>query len=89
MREALLGGFAQSRVLDLHGARMLEGRFAPGFRAPLQVKDLAIAAELGAASGQPLPGTERALRLYREMVDAGHGDLDHSGLFVLLEEQGK
>ena len=89
VREALLGGFAQSRVLDLHGARMLEGRFAPGFRAPLQLKDLAIAAELGAASGQPLPGTETALRLYREMVDAGHGDLDHSGLFVLLEELGR
>jgi 2-hydroxy-3-oxopropionate reductase len=87
VREALLGGFAQSRVLDLHGARMLEGRFAPGFHAPLQLKDLAIAAELGAASGQPLPGTETALRLYREMVDAGHADLDHSGLFVLLEEQ--
>jgi 2-hydroxy-3-oxopropionate reductase len=89
VREALLGGFAQSRVLDLHGARMLEGRFAPGFRAPLQLKDLAIAAELGAATGQPLPGTETALRLYREMVEAGHGDLDHSGLFVLLEEQGE
>src|SRR5919199_1447549 len=89
VREALLGGFAQSRVLDLHGARMLEGRFAPGFRAPLQVKDLAIAADLGAASGQPLPGTETALSLYRQMVDAGHGDLDHSGLFVLLEEQAK
>lgn len=86
VRDALLGGFAQSRVLDLHGARMLEGRFAPGFRAPLQLKDLAIAAELGAASGQPLPGTDTALRLYRAMVDAGHGDLDHSGLYVLLEE---
>jgi 2-hydroxy-3-oxopropionate reductase len=68
---------------------MLEGRFAPGFRAPLQLKDLAIAAELGAATGQPLPGTETTLRLYREMVEAGHGDLDHSGLFVLLEEQGE
>ncbi|HLH26371.1 MAG TPA: NAD(P)-dependent oxidoreductase [Chloroflexota bacterium] len=89
VREALLGGFAQSRVLDLHGARMLEGRFAPGFRAPLQVKDLAIAAELGAATSQPLPGTETALGLYRAMVAAGLGDLDHSGLYVLLEEQGR
>src|SRR5919205_937080 len=89
VREALLGGFAQSRVLDLHGARMLEGRFAPGFRAPLQLKDLAIAAELGAASGQPLPGTDTALCLYRALVDAGHGDLDHSGLYMLLEEQGR
>ena len=85
--EALLGGFAQSRVLDLHGQRMLAHQFAPGFRAALQLKDLAIASELGAATGVPLALTETARRLYGELVAGSGADLDHSGLLTLLERQ--
>lgn len=87
VREALLGGFAQSRVLDLHGQRMLAHQFAPGFRAALQLKDLAIASELGAATGVPLALTETARRLYGELVAGSGADLDHSGLLTLLERQ--
>jgi len=87
VREALLGGFAQSRVLELHGQRMLAHQFAPGFRAALQLKDLAIASELGAATGVPLALAETARRLYAELVAGSSADLDHSGLLTLLERQ--
>jgi 2-hydroxy-3-oxopropionate reductase len=87
VREVLLGGFASSRVLDLHGQRMLERRFAPGAKATMQLKDLGIAAELGEAHGVSLPGTATARRLFQELVDAGGGDLDHSGLLTLLERE--
>jgi len=87
VREALLGGFANSRVLDLHGQRMLEHRFAPGARASMQLKDLNIIAEMAEAYGVPLPGAATARQLYRELVDTGGADLDHSGLLTLLERQ--
>jgi 2-hydroxy-3-oxopropionate reductase len=87
VREALLGGFANSRVLDLHGQRMLEHRFAPGARASMQLKDLNIIAEMAEAYGVPVPGAATARHLYRELVDSGGADLDHSGLLTLLERQ--
>jgi 2-hydroxy-3-oxopropionate reductase len=87
VREALLGGFAQSRVLELHGQRMLAHQFAPGARAAIQLKDLEIARELGAATGVPLALAETARRLYAELVASSGADLDHSGLLTLLERQ--
>lgn len=87
VREALLGGFAQSRVLELHGQRMLAHQFAPGARAAIQLKDLEIARELGAATGVPLALAETARRLYAELVAGSGADLDHSGLLTLLERQ--
>jgi 2-hydroxy-3-oxopropionate reductase len=82
-----LGGFAQSRVLELHGQRMLAHQFAPGARAAIQLKDLEIARELGAATGVPLALAETARRLYAELVAGSGADLDHSGLLTLLERQ--
>jgi 2-hydroxy-3-oxopropionate reductase len=87
VREALLGGFANSRVLDLHGQRMLEHRFAPGARASMQLKDLNIIAEMAEAYGVLLPGARTARQLYQELVESGGADLDHSGLLTLLERQ--
>jgi len=87
VREALLGGFANSRVLDLHGQRMLEHRFAPGARASMQLKDLNIIAEMAEAYGVPLPGASTARQLFQALVDTGGADLDHSGLLTLLERQ--
>src|SRR5262249_34031018 len=71
VREALLGGFANSRVLDLHGQRMLEHQFAPGAKATIQLKDLDIVAELAAAANVPLPGAAVTRQLYQELVAAG------------------
>ena len=86
VREALAGGFASSRILELHGRRMVEGDFAPGGRATTQLKDLVQAAELAAELGLELPATALSRRLYERMVAAGWGDLDHSALVKVIDE---
>jgi 3-hydroxyisobutyrate dehydrogenase-like beta-hydroxyacid dehydrogenase len=85
LREALLGGFAQSRILDLHGQRMIDGNFEPGGRIRLQRKDVQQALEVAAEAGLELPGTELNLTLWDEMIERGWGDLDHSALYKLYE----
>lgn len=85
VRQALLGGFAGSKILEAHGERMLRRSFEPGFRLRLQLKDIRIAVEEAAAQGLPLPMTERAHELLREVVAAGSGDLDHAALLRALE----
>ncbi|HMK44914.1 MAG TPA: 2-hydroxy-3-oxopropionate reductase [Dissulfurispiraceae bacterium] len=86
VREALLGGFAQSRILDLHGRRMLERNFKPGFRIRLQQKDLNIVLDTALALGLTLPGTASARLLYASLSNAGGADLDHSALLLALEQ---
>jgi len=86
VRDALLGGFAQSRILDLHGKRILERNFQPGFRTRLHRKDLAIALQTGRESGLPLPLTAHVADMMNSLMAQGKGDLDHSAL-TLLEEQ--
>jgi 2-hydroxy-3-oxopropionate reductase len=83
VREALLGGFAQSRILDLHGRRMLDGAFAPGFRVDLQHKDLSIALDAGRAERIPLPVTAQVRELFNALRAQGGGDLDHSALALV------
>lgn len=85
VREALLGGFAASRIMELHGARMLEQNFNPGAKVKTQLKDLRQALELGAEYGVDLRATRLNMKLYEKLVDAGFGDLDHSALFKLYE----
>ena len=86
IRQALLGGFAQSRALDLHGQRVLDDNFSAGFRVKLQRKDLKIALETGSASGTPLPATALVQQLYGVLEATGRGDLDNSSLALLLQE---
>ncbi|WP_272977036.1 2-hydroxy-3-oxopropionate reductase [Deinococcus geothermalis] len=83
VREALLGGFAQSRILDLHGQRILDGNFQPGFRIHLHRKDLRLALEAGREQAVPLPATANVAELMNAMIAQGLGDLDHSGLAAL------
>jgi 2-hydroxy-3-oxopropionate reductase len=85
VREALLGGFAQSKVLELHGQRMLEGDFAAGFRADLQHKDLSIALDTGRVERLPLPMTSQVRELFNVLRAQGGGDLDHSALALTYE----
>ncbi len=80
VREALGGGFADSRILELHGLRMVEGKFTPGARCPIQRKDMDQAMELADHLGIELPATSLSRDLYDRVIDAGDGDLDHSGL---------
>jgi 3-hydroxyisobutyrate dehydrogenase-like beta-hydroxyacid dehydrogenase len=85
VREALMGGFAASRILDLHGQRMVEGRFAPGARATTQRKDMDQALALAATLGLDLPATALNRDLYDRLIAAGGGGLDHAALIEVLE----
>jgi len=88
VREALLGGFAGSKILEVHGQRMLDRVFEPGFRARLHRKDARIVLGAAEASGTPIPSFRVvAAQLDRLVDDAGCGDLDHSALFTLLDER--
>ncbi|WP_110668013.1 NAD(P)-dependent oxidoreductase [Salinicola halophilus] len=80
VREALLGGFADSRILQLHGQRMIEGDFAPGGPAKWQHKDTRTALETAAVLGLDLPVSQRADALFADLLEHGDGELDHSAL---------
>ncbi|MEQ5775105.1 NAD(P)-dependent oxidoreductase [Thalassospira sp. NFXS8] len=87
LREALTGGFADSTVLQQHGKRMIERNFEPGGRAITQRKDLYQALEFSEADlGLELPMTRLAMELYDELIDLGGGQLDHSALIKIYEE---
>jgi 2-hydroxy-3-oxopropionate reductase len=87
VRRALLGGFAESRILDLHGDRMVRRDFAPGGRSVLQLKDVRLMCQLAEAVGLDSPTLRNSLAQWEKFVhEKGHGDLDHSGLFRLYEE---
>jgi 2-hydroxy-3-oxopropionate reductase len=88
VRAALLGGFAQSRVLELHGQRMLDGQFEPGFRTRLYHKDLGIVLQTGRALGMPLLGAGLAAQLYQVAMSRGLGELDYSVLGKVVAELG-
>ncbi len=85
VREALMGGFAASRILDLHGRRMVEGTFEPGGRAATQRKDIAQTVDLADELGVDLPAARLNLSLWDRMLAQGDGDLDHSGLIRIYE----
>jgi 2-hydroxy-3-oxopropionate reductase len=80
VRAALLGGFAQSRVLELHGQRMLDRNFEPGFRTRLYHKDMGIVMETGRSVGMPLVGGALAAQLYQIAMNQGLEEKDYSVL---------
>lgn len=85
VREALLGGFAGSRILDVHGRRMLEDNFKPGFKATLHQKDLRNAVDTARELGLALPGTALVAQWVNALVGSGGGDLDSAALLKVLE----
>ncbi|MHB1681400.1 MAG: 2-hydroxy-3-oxopropionate reductase [Bacilli bacterium] len=89
VRAALLGGFAQSRILDLHGQRALEHRYNPGFRLRLHRKDLAIALQTAEVQGVSLPNTAAVHEMMNALIAGGHGDDDHSYLIQHLLDLAK
>jgi 2-hydroxy-3-oxopropionate reductase len=84
VREALLGGFAASRVLEVHGERMLARNYKPGFRAQLYAKDMRIAAETLASTGTPAPVAGVVQQLVTAMVAMGRGNDDYSSLATVI-----
>ena len=86
VRKALLGGFAESRILDLHGDRMVRRDFKPGGRATLQLKDVRLMCQLADSVGLDSPTLKNSLAQWEKFVhEKNLGDLDHSGLFRLYE----
>jgi 3-hydroxyisobutyrate dehydrogenase-like beta-hydroxyacid dehydrogenase len=84
VRDALIGGFADSTVLRQHGERMIKGNFEPGGKSEVQLKDLRTSRELAESLGIELPVLRLTESLYERMCDAGLGSLDHSGLYRYL-----
>jgi 2-hydroxy-3-oxopropionate reductase len=89
VRQALLGGFAQSKILEAHGQKMLDRNFTPGFRIRLHEKDMKIALATGSEYGVPLMVTGVVGQMMTAMKGMGNGDLDHSGLMKFVEELAK
>jgi 2-hydroxy-3-oxopropionate reductase len=85
VREALMGGFASSRILEVHGERMIKRSFNPGFRIKLHQKDLGLALQGARELGVALPQTANAAQLMQACAAHGLGELDHSALVQALE----
>jgi 2-hydroxy-3-oxopropionate reductase len=85
VRQALMGGFASSRVLEVHGERMVKRTFEPGFRIELHQKDLNLALASGRALGVSLPNTAMAQELFNACAAQGGKGWDHSGMVKALE----
>lgn len=85
VRQALKGGFADSRILELHGQRMISGDFRPGGKATTQRKDLAQALDLASELGLEMPATRLNRDLYDRLITGGFGDDDHSALIKVLD----
>jgi 3-hydroxyisobutyrate dehydrogenase-like beta-hydroxyacid dehydrogenase len=88
VRQALLGGFAASRVLEVHGERMLTGNYKPGFRTKLYQKDLRLANEAAGANGVAMPGTAIVTQLVNALMAKGGGDLDYAAIATVIFDMG-
>ena len=87
VRKALLGGFANSKILEVHGQRMLADDYKPGFKAGLHCKDLRIACQSADGKGIDLEGLKRAYACLQSVVERGDADLDSSAMAKIVSEQ--
>ena len=87
--EVLSGGYAQTRVMDVRGPKIVQGDFEPGFKSAFHYKDLNIILQTGNDFQVPLPASSLVHELYGAMMAAGRGDLDHSGVITVLEDMAK
>jgi len=86
VHQVLSKGYAQSRVSDVRGPKVVQGDFQPGFKSKFHYKDLKIILETGKEYHAPLPVTSLVHDLFATLIDCGRGDLDHSGIITLLED---
>lgn len=87
--QVLSGGYAQNRVMDVRGPKVIQGDFRPGFKGRFHFKDLGIIMKTGLEVGVPLPVTATVQQLFATMLAAGRGDLDHTGLITVLEDMAQ
>ena len=88
VRTALMGGFASSRIREVHGERMIKRTFNPGFRIRLHQKDLNLALSAAREIGLSLPNTAIAQQMFSSVAAHGGADLDHSALVKAIEDMG-
>lgn len=86
VREALMGGFAGSRILEIHGKRMLEKDYKPGFKAALHRKDMHLALEQAQSAKVNLPAANYAMHCLDRLVAKGHSELDSAAMHLIAEE---
>ena len=84
VQQALKGGFADSKILQLHGTRMIKRRYVPGGKAAIQLKDLRLAQALAETADARLPHVESLITFYERLVSQKDGQLDHSAIHKLL-----
>ncbi len=89
MKDALSGGFADSKILQIHGQRMIDQNYQPGGACKYQLKDCLTAINQAHSQGNSLPLSEKTLELYQELVASGLGDLDHSAMYKFLSDKLK
>jgi len=86
VREALLGGFASSRILEIHGKRMLDQDYKPGFKTGLHHKDMHLALEQAQQVKINLPAAQHAMKCLDQLIKKGHSELDSSAIHLLAED---
>ena len=89
MREAVTGGFADSRCMQVHGQRMVDGAFQPGFKSELHAKDAGIVERMAAETGTPIRAFDVARDALDHLVETGRGDLDDSAVIEIVREQAE
>ena len=89
IRSALLGGFANSKVLDTHAKRILDNNFKPGFKTKLHAKDLRIVKNLANKKNLKLPGTNLANKNMKKCNQDGHSEKDSSSYYYIVKKQNK
>jgi len=87
--EVLSGGYAQTRVMDVRGPKVIKGEFEPGFKSRFHYKDLNIIMDTARALNVPLPATAVAHELFTAMIASGRGELDHSAVINIIEDLAK
>lgn len=89
VRDALMGGFAGSKILEVHGKRMLDNEFKPGFKVKLHQKDLRIVIEAAHQLGLALPGTALVAQHLNALMGSGDGELDSSAIVKVVERMSR
>ena len=84
VQQALKGGFADSKILQIHGTRMIDRSYIPGGKSTIQLKDLRLGQELATTAGVRLPHLESLIRFYERLITQKDGDLDHSAVHKLF-----
>jgi 2-hydroxy-3-oxopropionate reductase len=87
--KVLSGGYAQTRVMDARGSKLIKGDFQPGFKSKFHLKDLNIIMETARELNVPLPCTAVARQLFNAIIASGRGDLDHSAVINIIEDLAK